>query len=96
MVSTTPNSPGALVRVYCEDCPVQHGVFVWLIADGRKEVCIVCGSHMRLPFDQGYVWTDVVQCTAEFMHVVVALQSLSGGGTPSTCLTGAGTDVATC
>ena len=79
MVSTTPRSQGASVRVYCEDHTVQQGLFVWLTADGRKEVCIVCGSHMRLPFDQGYVWTDVVQCTAEFMHVVVALQSLSRG-----------------
>ena len=76
MVSTTP---GALVTVYCEDRTAQQEVFVWLTADGRKEVYIVCGSHMRLPFDQGYVWPDVVQCTAEFMHVVVALQRLSRG-----------------
>ena len=79
MVSTTPSSQGASVRVYCEDRTVQQGLFVWLTADGRMEVCIVCGSHMRLPFDRGYVWTDVVQCTAEFMHVVVAMQSLSRG-----------------
>ena len=73
MVSTTPRTRGALVRVYCEDCTVQQGVFVCLTTDGRKKVCIACGSQMRMPFDQGYVWTDVSQCTAEFMHVVVAM-----------------------
>ena len=52
MVSTMPSSSsqGASVRVYYEDRTVQQGVFVWLTADGRNEVCIVCGSHMRLPF----------------------------------------------
>ena len=79
MVSTMPSSRSAFGRVYCEDRTVQQGVFVRLTADGRKEVCIVCGSHVRLRFDQGCVWTDVVQCTAEFMHVAVALQSLSRG-----------------
>ena len=79
MVSTVPNPAVLLGRAYCEDCTVQQGVVAWLIADGHKEVCIVCGSHVWLPFNQGHVWTDVLQCTAESMHVVVALQSVTWG-----------------
>ena len=85
-------------RVCREDCAAQQGVFASPAAhaDDRREVCIVCGSHVPLPFNQGHVWTDMLQCTMEFMHVIVAPQSVSGGETLGTCQTGAGAAAVAC
>ena len=38
-----------------------------------------CGSHVRVALNHVHVRANVLQCTVEFMHVVVALLGLPWG-----------------
>ena len=76
MVGTLPRPILALGRVYREDCTIGHGTFGRLSADGGQECHVVHSTHVRVALNHAQMWANILQCTVEFMHVVVSLPCL--------------------